>query len=193
MTRRALFVFLVPVLIAVALGPTVTSVRTGALESRVLVSAAPLDEAIVPETHLAQAPAPVDTQWQWASGWRTPSLRDQHTLAYDSGRNTSLVGDAWTYDNVTTAAGTGPIREQAASYHADQVVVVLFGGDSASTETRTYDGQTWTLHRIPGPPPRSLPATMYDAARKTVVLFGADRAAPPFNYLGETRDIDEQR
>ena len=42
MNRRTLWVFLVPVLIAIALGPTVTSVTSGPRESRVLVSATPL-------------------------------------------------------------------------------------------------------------------------------------------------------
>ncbi len=193
MNRRTLLVFLVPVLIAIAFGPAVTTVSNGTFESRVLVSAAPIQNAVTSNTALAQAPAPVDTQWEWTSGRRSPIVRDHHVLAYDPGLHTSLVGDAWTYEGVTTAPGTGPIREQAASYSADQVVVVLFGGDSASTETRMYDGQTWTLHRVPGPPPRTLPATMYDAARKTVVLFGSHRGAPPYNYLGEIRDADEQR
>ena len=50
MNRRTFWVFLVPVLIAIALGPTVTTVTTGLRESRVLVSATPLlDEPLVHE------------------------------------------------------------------------------------------------------------------------------------------------
>jgi hypothetical protein len=135
MNRRALWVFFSPVLIAIALGPAVTSVPSVPRESRMLVSVAPLFDAPAQDVRPAKA----------------------------------------------------------AAYDADRVVVFLFGGDSASTDTRMYDGQTWTLHRVPGPPPRTLPATVYDAARKTVVLFGSDRPAPPFTYLGDTRDVDEQR
>lgn len=192
MNRRPLWVFFFPMLLAVALGPTVTSLTDGPRESRVLVSATPLSGALQQAARFADAPSTVDTQWQWTNGWRTQVVRDHHMLAYDAGRGTSLVGDAWLYDGVTTTPGTGPIRERAAAYNAERVVVVLFGGDSASSETRMYDGQAWTLHRVPGPPPRTLPATVYDAARKTVVLFGSRRSAPPFTYLGE-RDIEEQR
>jgi hypothetical protein len=193
MNRRALWVFFVPVLIAIALGPTVTSVVPGPRESHVLVSAAPLSQATAQDVRLAEAPPVIDSQWQWTSGWRGRVTRDDHVMAYDATRGTTLVGEAWTYEGVTTAPGTAPIREQAAQYNAEKIVVVLFGGESASTETRMYDGQTWTLHRVPGPPPRTLPATVYDAARKTVVLFGSDRPAPPFTYLGDAWDVDEQR
>jgi hypothetical protein len=192
MNRRALWVFAIPVLIAIAFGPTVTSMTIAPYESRVLVSAAPLSGASM-QARIVDAPAMVDTQWQWTGGWRAQVGRDHDMLAYDAARGTSLVGGAWEYGAATPPSGAGPFREQAAKYSADRVVVVLFGGDSASTETRMYDGQSWTLHRIPGPPPRTLPATMYDAARKTLVLFGADRPARPFNHLADARDVDEQR
>jgi hypothetical protein len=157
-----------------------------------LISAAPVLGAGNQDDRLADAAGVVDTQWQWTSGWRTPVARDRDLMLYDAAPGTSLVGDARGHD-VATPSGAGPFRDQAAQYHANRVVLVLFGGDSASTETRTYDGQSWTLHRVPGPPPRTLPATVYDAARKTLVLFGADRPARPFTYLGDARDLDEER
>jgi hypothetical protein len=193
MNRRALWVFFVPALVAVALGPSVTSVANTPRQPRVLVSAAPLSGETAQDNHLASAAAVVDTQWQWTSGWRTPVSGEHDVMLYDAARGASLVGDAWANESASPPSGAGPFRDQAAEYNADRVVVVLFGGDSASTETRLYDGQSWTLHRVPGPPPRTLPATVYDAARKTLVLFGADRPARPFSYLGDARDLDEQR
>src|SRR6185436_17016546 len=114
MNRRTLWVFLVPVLIAIALGPTVTTVATGLRESRVLVSATPLLDAPAQDVRLADTPPMVDSQWQWTSGWRARAENNQYIMTYDAARGASLVGDAWQYEASTPPSGAGPFRDQAA-------------------------------------------------------------------------------
>lgn len=191
MNRRTVLFFCIPALLAVAFGPVTASRIAESWESRVLVSVAPLDDpATLPTAAYAVAPGE-RSGWDWGNAPR-PAQRDEHTMGYDEGMlRASLVGLAWADDE---AEGTGldsvrlgPIRQRAESYDANRVVVVLFNADGTSTETRTFDGQSWTLHRVPGPPPRSLPATVYDPARKTVVLFTAGYVAPALALGGDMR------
>src|SRR5215472_11473443 len=56
------------------------------------------------------------------------------------------------------------------------VQIALFGGVGSSSavfgETWTFDGKHWTHRQDIGPVPRSSHAMSFDAARRTIVLFG---------------------
>lgn len=96
-------------------------------------------------------PNPQNDTWTWRNGWRqlspatSPTPRNGPNLVYDPTAHT----------------------------------VVLFGGADANgtylNDTWTWDGVTWTQQHPPlSPPGRELdvPEMAYDAASKTVILFG---------------------
>jgi len=82
-------------------------------------------------------------------------------------------------------APTGGIRPQlgvrnahAMTYDAERGVVLLFGGADARSvlgDTWTWDGATWTRVATEGPPPRTFPVLVFDAAHGQAILFGGRR------------------
>jgi hypothetical protein len=122
-----------------------------------------------------------------------PSARYGHALAFDSGRNrTMLVGgdaagallhDTWLWDgeNWTQVEDIGPSGRagHAIAYDSVRQRVVLFGGKGASAlaDTWEWDGEAWTQVEDTGPSARSRHALAYDAARQRIVLFGGEDAA----------------
>lgn len=120
----------------------------------------------------------------------SPSVRQHHTMAYDSARGRTVLfggdgagylGDTWEWDGAswTQAATTGPSarNESAMAYDSARGVVVLFGGGQnnnpqTNSDTWEWDGIAWTLRATTGPSARVRHAMAYDSSRGVVVLFG---------------------
>jgi hypothetical protein len=129
-----------------------------------------------------------------------PSERAFASMAYDAATKTvvlfggtasvygsigAALGDTWSWNGTTWTklhpATSPPVRYAAAmAYDAATRTVVLFGGSSGGGiadlgDTWSWNGTTWTEQHPATSPPARLWATMaYDAATKTVVLFGGD-------------------
>jgi len=119
-----------------------------------------------------------------------PSARVGHAMAYDSGRDVSVLfggwdgthaGETWEWDGGTWTlrAGTGPSPRSwaAMAYDSARGVAVLFGGYEgypyySNGETWEWDGNNWTLRASTGPFRRYGHAMAYDSARAVTVLFG---------------------
>jgi hypothetical protein len=136
--------------------------------------------------------------WEWdGQAWTQladtgPSPRWQHAMAFDlvhkgvvlfGGRpdpQVSLValGDTWSWDGSTwtqiATFGANPCF--SAAMVSTDVQIALFGGTDSSNvvfrETWTFDGTHWTHRQDIGPLARLSHAMSFDAARRTVVLFG---------------------
>jgi hypothetical protein len=68
------------------------------------------------------------------------------------------------------------------AFHEELGLVVMFGGDNASSYTWLYDGINWTRFDDPGSPaPRRESVMAYDSHRKLIVLFGG------FDYVIENQ------
>jgi hypothetical protein len=133
--------------------------------------------------------------WEWdGQTWTQqedtgPSPRSHHALAFDlvhsrvvlfggnPGGAVSL-GDTWSWDGSTwtqiTTFGANPCFN--AAMVSTDVQIVMFGGTDSSNavfrESWVFDGTHWTHRQDIGPSPRFSHAMSYDAARRTVVLFG---------------------
>ncbi len=94
---------------------------------------------------------------------------------------------AWTQQH--PAASPPARRDAAIAYDAATGTVVLFGGNSTQShsnlgDTWTWDGTTWTQqHPAASPPVREGAPMAYDAATRTVVLFGGFNK---HHWLGDT-------
>lgn len=151
--------------------------------------------------------------WTWdGSTWTqqhpatSPPYLQMESMAYDAATRTVVL-----YGGIASAHGTGadvtwtwngttwrkhvpatspPNRDQASmAYDPATRTVVLFGGIEGGAgawlnDTWTWDGTAWT-QQVPAASPKArLWASMaYDAATRTVVLFGGDHHAvgDPFN------------
>jgi hypothetical protein len=106
--------------------------------------------------------------------------------------------DTWTWDGTSwiqrhpassPPASTGGAT--AIAYDADRKAVVMFGGlylaNSATDQTWTWDGTTWTK-RLPAtiPPARFNHAMAYDASTHTVLLTGGADISPSGSITGLT-------
>jgi hypothetical protein len=135
------------------------------------------------------------TGWTLLSPSNSPSARQQHAMAYDSGRQRVMLfggqdgsdrNDMWEWDGtnwnlVNSGSGTAPSPRQAAAmaYDPSHSVTVLFGGrdgsGAAQGDTWEFAGATaaWT-HRLPAAAPaaRDGAAMVYDTVRQRIVLFG---------------------
>jgi Galactose oxidase, central domain len=133
--------------------------------------------------------------WEWdGQTWTQqedtgPSPRSHHALAFDlvhsrvvlfggnPGGAVSL-GDTWSWDGSTwtqiTTFGANPCFN--AAMVSTDVQIAMFGGTESSNavfrESWVFDGTHWTHRQDIGPSPRFSHAMSYDAARRTVVLFG---------------------
>ncbi|MBL8951720.1 MAG: hypothetical protein JNK82_13140 [Myxococcaceae bacterium] len=140
--------------------------------------------------------------WEWdGTNWLqrfpavSPPARKYHTMAYDSARRrvvlfggysgTTVLSDTWEFNGLTwvqrtTATAPRSRMIPAMAYDETRQRVVLHGGYDPATPTIAttweWDGTTWE-RRAPAtelPYRYSVSSMAYDAARKRIVLFGAD-------------------
>jgi hypothetical protein len=136
------------------------------------------------------------TGYTWTQVASTgPQSRDSHAMAYDSGRNRTVLfggygggvnplGDTWEWNGANAAwtqvASTGPQSryEHAMAYDSGRNRTVLFGGYASGIgnlgDTWEWDGATaaWTQVASTGPQSRRDHAMAYDSGRNRTVLFG---------------------
>ena len=139
--------------------------------------------------------------WEWnGSAWtqRTsagPSARGRHAMVYDSVRNVTVLfggmneifsvisSDTWEWNGTawTQRQVVGPSARygHAMAFDSARGVTVLFGGAAtwgstvnSNSETWEWDGSTWTLRAVAGPPRGAVGTMTYDVARGVTVLFG---------------------
>ena len=128
-----------------------------------------------------------------------PSLRSDTAMAYMTSRSqivlfggqravttTALFDDTWVYNGrgweLLQPVSSPPARlGHAMAYDAARDRVVLFGGQTQSTQkafddTWEWDGATWSVMAPAGalPPSRAHAAMAYDPRRDRVVLFGGE-------------------
>lgn len=145
----------------------------------------------------------IDQTWEWnGTTWTqvttstTPGGLGGYGMAYDSGRNRTVIyggvpdsffpiaaAGTWEYDGndwvqVVTAQSPGPLEYPAMCYDAGNNRVLLFGGiDPQIGGTSTmwaYDGTNWSALSVAGtlPPARSRAKMVHDAARGVSILHG---------------------
>jgi galactose oxidase-like protein len=150
--------------------------------------------------------APANGQtWSPKSPASSPSARNEHALAYDSGHgqvvlfggtnaaNTAFLADTWVWDGANwtqKSPSTSPPGRyfHAMAYDALHRQVVLFGGKGASGllgDTWVWDGTNWT-QKFPtnNPPARAEHAMAYDSLHGQVVLFGGSYIADTWVWDG---------
>jgi Galactose oxidase, central domain len=154
----------------------------------------------------------VNDTWEWdGQAWTQqedtgPSPRKFHAMAFDlvhknvalfggdPGTN-SAVGDTWSWDgsNWTQISNFGASPNMRAAMVSTDVQIAMFGGlDSVNAtpsptifhETWVFDGKYWTHRQDIGPGPRWAHAMVFDAARRTIVLFGG---LPIFTAPGDSK------
>jgi hypothetical protein len=133
--------------------------------------------------------------WEWDGlAWTQqqdtgPSPRWHHALAFDLVHNLAVLfggdpgngnalGDTWSWDGASwtqiTTFGANPCF--TAAMVSTDVQIALFGGMDSSNavfrETWTFDGKHWTHRQDIGPVARFSHAMSFDAARRTIVLYG---------------------
>ena len=91
-------------------------------------------------------------------------------------------GDTWEYDGTSwteraDVLGPGPRSDTGLVWDAARRELVMFGGDSASADTWTYDG-AWTQHSPATSPAASSGQRLaWDARHEQVVMYGAEARA----------------
>ena len=141
--------------------------------------------------------------WQWdGEAWTQlansgPSPRSGHGMAFDSGRNrTVLFGgqpsslvDTWEFDGQdwTQQADTGPpdARSHPMAFDSTGARVLLF--DSRSVTTWSWNGASWVQIAAFGPPARDIPAMT--AVAGSIALFGGF-FRPNGLFFGDTWRFD---
>src|SRR5215472_3621620 len=123
----------------------------------------------------------------------SPPATTGGSMAYDAATHNLVLfrgSQTWTWNGSTWTrqhpATTPPSRGSASmAYDAATRTVVLFGGLSRNcghtcahlNDTWTWNGSTWKRHHpATSPPGRWLASMAYDAATRTVVLFGGGLA-----------------
>jgi len=97
-------------------------------------------------------------------------------VLFDAGQTWTWGGSAWTERTPTTSPPD--LFNASMAYDAATRTVVLFGGSEphhsgALNQTWTWNGSAWTKQTpATSPPARGLASMAYDAATRTVVLFG---------------------
>lgn len=155
----------------------------------------------------------LDDTWQWNGfTWvriypaHTPGARSAHVMVLDSTRNRIVVfggkrtdtssskgpqtalNDTWAFANgdwsqIDAPNAPSPRIMAGAAYDPDRDRIVLFGGESISTDgknttanlydTWEFDGTTWTQRGGEGPKVNK-PTVVYDQANKQTLLLGLD-------------------
>ncbi len=141
----------------------------------------------------------------------SPGGRAAHAMAYDPNRgkvvmfggenSTGALGDTWEFDGTswTLVSTDGPSARSFASMAYLQKLggVVLFGGrvppgktggGGAQGDTWLWDGTSWRLISVNGPPPRDSHAMASALSRDRLVLFGGMSASG--TELGDTWEFD---
>ncbi len=152
--------------------------------------------------------------WEWdGQAWTQqqdtgPSPRSHHALAFDLVHNRVVLfggnagglvslGDTWSWDGSawTQIATFGANPSFNAAMVSTDVQIAMFGGMDSSNavfrETWVFDGERWTHRQDIGPLPRFSHAMSYDAARRTIVLFGGrDLTDSPLQDTWEHNETD---
>lgn len=132
-------------------------------------------------------------QWEQVNSAASPSGRNKHAMAFDSGRSTTILfggynnisgnnwlADTWEWDGAhwiqRSPPASPPARDgHAMAYDSLRGVTVLFGGYGTDylDDTWEWNGTNWT-QRFPAlsPPARDYHAMTYDSVRGVTVLFG---------------------
>ncbi|MCA8970583.1 MAG: hypothetical protein KDC95_12390 [Planctomycetes bacterium] len=109
------------------------------------------------------------------------------SAVYDLARQRFLINGDVEWDGTTLAKSPEriPITPVAMAYDLARRQTVAFGlFATENSETRTFDGATWTLRQpTTQPPHRHITSLAYDATRQRVVLFGGIAYS---NYLSDT-------
>lgn len=127
--------------------------------------------------------------WEWNGvAWTEraipgPGIRTDASMAFDEARGvivlygSSTLSDTWEFNGDTWALrslGGGPLPTDGAPlvYDPDRQRCVLFGGGFLGYATWDWDGVSWTLADIDGPPPLMRSAVVYDRDRHVFVTYG---------------------
>lgn len=143
-----------------------------------------------------------------------PSVRWYSGMTYDDshqrlvlfggvttgGGGDDTLGDTWEWNGTewTQVADIGPAPRLgcALAYDTVRQRVVLFGGYNGTMnppkffdDTWEWDGTEWTQIADTGPPPRLIPAMVFDSSRECLVLFGGQ--GQEGQWLGDTWEWSE--
>jgi len=140
--------------------------------------------------------APASPPPRAAPGWAYDAATLTTVLFGGAGYGGVTYGDTWIWQNdwhqLSPPSSPSPRQAHAMAYDGAAHNVVLFGGCSSNNvDTCTYlndtwiwDGTTWT-QQFPAQSPSPRATNMvYDAATKTVVLFGGANSST--DDLGDT-------
>jgi hypothetical protein len=144
-------------------------------------------------------------QWVETSQRTSPSPRQGHAMASDTGRDrvvlfggsdaNSYLQDTWEWDGAAwmpmATFGPSPRDRTAMAYDSARGVTVLFGGagvEGPLGDTWEWDGALWRPVGVSGPSPRLSHAMAYDPARGRIVLYGG--FANPGGALSDTWEYD---
>lgn len=149
--------------------------------------------------------------WQLANPAHAPSAREGHAMAWDAGRQLTVLfggyewgadvhfADTWEYDGVDWTrrqlTGGPSARQQAGMcYDEQRGVMVLFGGlrdnwfnNTFYGDTWEFDGVSWTQITTPNAPSPRFAPMAYDPVRGKVVLHGG---TSPIGALSDTWEYD---
>jgi hypothetical protein len=150
------------------------------------------------------------TRWTQRSPATSPSPRQEHALAYDSGRGVTVLlggfatnagGDTWEWNGTnwtqcSPAMSPSARAGHAMAYDSARAVTVRFGGNLNTSpanngDTWEWNGTTWT-QRSPAtsPSPRFEHAMVYDSMRGVTVLYGGNTGTLP---NGDTWELGSYR
>lgn len=130
-----------------------------------------------------------------------PSLRERHSMAFDSARGVTVLfggwhgdvlGDTWEWNGVVwtrvSTSGPQPRNWHAMVYDSARGVVVLFGGRDGAAQplgdTWEWNGSEWTEVATTGPSARSSHSMAYDSGRGVTVLFGGVSQSDTWEWNG---------
>lgn len=157
---------------------------------------------------LAAAPARSQAGWQSITTGPAPSPRGFHSLAYDVGRDRTLLfggwdgtplGDTWEFDGVSwtrLAPQHAPTPRCCYALAADPLRgrIVLFGGADSSIDwgdTWEWDGADWLqLAPVHAPSPRRQMRATFDWSVGKVVAFGGGLTGAGTPTYGDTWEWD---
>ncbi len=160
---------------------------------------------------------PTDETWEHdGEGWvqrilaSQPSGRMDHSLTYDTERQTMVLHAGWTgldalndtweysgfdWTRVTTSSAPSLRSAHATAYDAQRQRVVLFGGEDAArvcfADTWLYDGVDWALLTTTATPERRRYTDLvYDKQRQVTVMFGGSYDPTNWVFLNDTWELD---
>lgn len=142
-------------------------------------------------------PANRNQTWVYANGnWtlrsqNSPRASTLFASCYDRARScvvifggtgAGVIGETYEWDgsawNLRATTGPSPRSSSSMVYDTARNVCVLFGGSGRTAaeitleDTWEWDGSSWRVRTIPGPPARFGHSMVYDQTRAEVVMFG---------------------